>query len=208
MHRRSLPYLVLLLILAPAPSLAADYWPQDGPRTYVFGDGASEARLVIAPQAGAPTQFRVFSDGCEISWLADVEPNGRLTATTGEIDCAEVSPVPVPLEFENGAEVLLDRAWIGGNVQTIQASTNGDEQVLYVRVGEARPVTIPEGTFDAVAFEVSILPPPFFLPIVSIDLSRDSGPVRVAGEDRTAVLDGIVRNDVRSWSAVKARFGQ
>jgi hypothetical protein len=195
---------LVLLVAAAKPALAADYWPDDAPRTYVFGSGAEESRLAIDPFDAGRATFVVVGQGCSIDWVADVEPSGRLGVDTASFFCpGEVDP-PLDLVFE-ADEVLFDPAWAGGNTQLLQGTADGVPFNLYVRVGMPRTVTIPEGSFEAVQMELSA--DPFFATtLLTVDLSATAGPIRVDGQDRTAVIDGIVSTDEQSWSALKAGF--
>ena len=198
---------VLALIVLAGPVRAADYWPTETTRTYVFGESPDEARLVIQPQSGAFVAFRVVTGDCDVRWNASVESDGTMTATSGWIDCPGVVSEPTEVTFEGGQEVLFDPEWIGGNIRQIQATAGVETVNLYVRVSEARPVTVPDGTFDAVLFRVAI-DPLFLYPLLNIDLAIDAGPVRVNDLGRTAVLEGVVDTHERTFGAMKARFGE
>ncbi len=195
---------LMLLATTAMPALAADYWPDDAPRTYVFGSGADESRLAIDPFEAGRAAFVVVGQGCLIDWVADVEPSGRLTVDTASFFCpGEVDP-PLDLVFE-ADEVLFDPAWAGGNTKLVQGTADGAAFNLFVRVGAPRTVTIAEGSFEAVQMEISA--DPFLVTtLLVVDLSAVAGPIRVDGQDRTAVLDGIVSTDEQSWSALKAGF--
>ena len=197
---------LMFLVAAATPTPAADYWPDDAPRTYVFGNVADESRLAIDPFDAGRASFVVIGQGCVIDWVADVEPNGRLTVDTATLFCpGQVEPA-LSLVFEPD-EVLFDPAWAGGNTQLLQGTAGGVSFNLYVRVGAPRTVTIPEGSFEAVQMELS--GDPFFVTtLLTVDLSAEAGPIRVDGQDRSAVLDGIVSTEERSWSGLKARYGE
>ena len=199
------PLFLMFLVAAAAPAPAADYWPDDAPRTYLFGEGPDGSRLAIDPFDAGRATFVVIGQGCVIEWVADVDPSGRLVVDTATLFCpGEVEP-ELSLVFEPD-EVLFDPAWAGGNTQLLQGTADGVDFNLYVRVGAPRTVTIPEGNFEAVQMELS--GDPFFVTtLLTLDLSAEAGPVRVDGQDRTSVLDGIVSSEERSWSALKARFG-
>lgn len=208
MRSTSMSLLTVVLLLLTAPTgRAADYWPTDATRTYVFGEPPEAARLVIDPGAGTAVSFRVVNGNCDVRWDASVVADGTMTATTATVDCPSSFPEVTTIEFENGQEVVFDPAWIGGNTVQVQGTVGVELVNLYVRISQARPVTIPEGTFDAIQYRVAV-DPFFLLPILDIDLAIDAGPIRVLGHDRTAVLEGVVDSAERTFGAIKARFGE
>ena len=205
MTRWILMTLLALFLLTPAAVPASDYWPSDATRTYVFGSSEDELRFVIEPVGVGLVSFRVVGQGCDLQWTGTLEASGRLQVPNANFSCPGVIDPELPLTFESGS-VLFDPAWIGGNIQLVQATSGTAAYNLSVRIGAPRTITVAGTTYETVLFELGIEDPLLLAPFVQADLDPVAGPVRVNGLDRTAVIGGIVDAAERSWGGLKARF--
>ena len=199
------PFLLVLLLVA-VPSAAADYWPTDTARTYVFAGDLEEIRLVIDPRPDDTVDFVVVSEGCDIRWNGSFDTLGRVEVSTASFFCPGVVDPALPLIFDPGS-ILFDPATIGGNIQLLQAETeDGAVFDISVRIGAPRTIEVGGTNYETVLFELGIQDPLLQSPFVFADLNIDDGPVRVNGLDRTEVLSGVVGQAESSWGSVKARF--
>lgn len=200
-------FLLVVFTLLAADARAADYWPLDTARTYVFGEGAEEIRFVIDPQGGAAVDFRVVGQGCDVSWTGAVSPEGRIDVTVADFYCPGVIDPVLPLDFGDGA-ALFDPARIGGPTAYFGATSGSADYDVYARLGNPGPLDVGGVTYQPVRFEVGIQDPFLVAPIVRAEVDREEGPVRVNGLDRVEVIEGIgvVSDDGRSWSRLKALY--
>lgn len=199
--------LVVLLgiLICSVPALAADYWPDDATRTYVFGTEPDEIRLVIDPQGAGLTNFRYVGEGCDISWVATLSSDGTMEVASGIFFCEGLIEPPLDATFPAGS-LLFDPTEIGGPIQVLQAEADPTDFVLSVRLNPVETITFEQESIDVVPLEFGIEDPLLLAPLAIIFVSVDLGPVAVNGLERTEVLDGIVREAQSTWGALKARF--
>lgn len=194
---------ILILLLSVLPVAAADYWPDDATRTYVFGEGAERIQLVVDPQGGGAVEMRWLSATCDISWSGTLAPDGTLEVDAASFLCVEVIEPVLELDFDPGS-LLFDPTKVGGAIQAFDDTT--EEYTISVRIGAPRLIDFDGGSVEAVLFELGVQDGSLANPVVVADLSVTQGPLRVNDRERTQVLDGIVRDAVRTWGGIKARF--
>ena len=203
---RTVSLMALLLLILSLPARAADYWPDDGTRTYVFGSLPDDDRLVIDPMGGGVTAFRYVGGGCAISWSGVLSADGTLDVDDGSFFCNGIVQPVLEVTFPENS-LLFDPLAIGGAIRVFQVTTDDGPFVVARQIGPVESLEFGEETLDdVVLFRLGIEDPLLQVPLIQLYVSASAGPIRLNGKDRTDVLDGIVRETTGSWGALKARY--
>ncbi len=204
---------IMLLLICASLANAADYWPMELGKTFVYGNG-SEVRTV---------NLQLDHDGESVVRWTDYEgPDGIFTTESYGIDG---SGNVVVIRGGGGSAweasgaheyqppyVLLDYPLYAGKIwatSTYRQHLIGIGPSYYdsffVSVQGPVTVTVPAGTFDVMVVEVT---PSVTTPAITYWLDLELGPVKYDDGEVWELVSwsGEVSNDDMTWSDVKTLY--